>query len=101
MLCIERSQDIARWKGTVVGVLKDQRPMLASYEISTPGTPHQCRMCDRSILLCHPSVDFNPMSVVRPLVAAFGVVRQVKNSNSPGWILQRADPFPTTAVGSH
>ena len=31
------------------------------------------------------------MPVVRPLVAAFGVVCEVKNSNSRDWVLQRAD----------
>src|ERR1700752_5315661 len=35
------------------------------------------------------------------MVAAFRLVCDVKNSNSRGLILQRADAFPATGIGSH
>lgn len=45
-----------------------------------------------------PRVD-DPVPLVRPVVAAFGLVCGVKNSNSRDWVLQRADAFPATGVG--
>jgi hypothetical protein len=45
------------------------------------------------------SLDFNPVPGVRPLVAALRLVPEVKNSNSPGWNLQRGDALPATGVG--
>src|ERR1700740_3573437 len=41
------------------------------------------------------------MPLVRPMVAAFRLVCEVKNSNPPGWILQRGDAFPSTGVSGH
>ena len=41
------------------------------------------------------------MPLVRQMVAAFPLVCEVKNSNSPGWILQRGDAFPSTGVSGH
>jgi len=35
----------------------------------------------------------------KPMVAAFGLVCEVKNSNSLGWILQRGEALPATGVG--
>ncbi len=40
------------------------------------------------------------MPFVQPMVAALGLVCEVKNSNSRGWVLQRADAFPATGIGS-
>jgi hypothetical protein len=44
------------------------------------------------------SLDFNAVPSVHPLIA-LGLIHEVKNSNSQGWILQRGDALPATGVG--
>jgi hypothetical protein len=41
------------------------------------------------------------MPLLQPMVATLELVCEVKNSNSRGWVLQRADAFPATGIGSH
>jgi len=41
------------------------------------------------------------MPLLQPMVATLELVCEIKNSNSRGWVLQRADAFPATGIGSH